>query len=125
MEDEPALRELAAESLRRLGYTVLPAANGIEALAGAEQHLGQIDVVVTDVVMPQMGGPELVEKLRHRQSGFGVIFMSGYTEVAALENASIAPGASLLNKPFSSELLAQKVSEGMSSIAKARAAGAS
>ncbi len=125
VEDEPALRELAAEFLRRLGYTVLPAANGIEALAAAEHHLGRIDVVVTDVVMPRMGGPELVEKLRQKQSGFGVIFMSGYTEAAALENASIAPGASLLNKPFSSELLAQKVSEGMRSLGKARAASAS
>jgi two-component system cell cycle sensor histidine kinase/response regulator CckA len=68
-------------------------------------------MVVTDIVMPRMGGPELVERLRQKQDGFGVIFMSGYTEAAALENASITRDASLLNKPFSSELLARKVSE--------------
>jgi CheY-like chemotaxis protein len=63
-EDEAPLRVLAAESLKRLGYTVLQAGNGLEALAVADQHSGKIDVVVTDVVMPRMGGPELVEKLR-------------------------------------------------------------
>lgn len=55
VEDESALRALAAESLKRLGYTVLSAANGIDALAAVEQHSGGIDVVVTDIVMPQMG----------------------------------------------------------------------
>jgi signal transduction histidine kinase/ActR/RegA family two-component response regulator len=111
VEDEAALRLLAAESLKRLGYTVLSAGDGIEALAVAEQHSSRIDVVVTDIVMPRMGGPELVERLRLKQDGLGVVFMSGYTEAAALENASIARGATLLNKPFSSELLARKVSE--------------
>jgi CheY-like chemotaxis protein len=62
--DYSPLRVLAAESLKRLGYTVLQAGNGLEALAVADQHSGKIDVVVTDVVMPRMGGPELVEKLR-------------------------------------------------------------
>jgi signal transduction histidine kinase/ActR/RegA family two-component response regulator len=125
VEDEPALRALAVESLRRLGYTVLSAGNGVEALAAAEQHLGGVDIVVTDIVMPRMGGPELVERLRQKQDGFGVIFMSGYTEAAALENASVTRDASLLNKPFSSELLARKVSEvreSMKASGKARAA---
>jgi two-component system cell cycle sensor histidine kinase/response regulator CckA len=128
VEDEPALRALAVESLRRLGYTVLSAGNGIEALAAAEQYSGGVDMVVTDIVMPRMGGPELVERLRQKQDGFGVIFMSGYTEAAALENASITRDASLLNKPFSSELLARKVSEVRESTrasVKARAATSS
>jgi len=126
VEDEPALRALAAESLKRLGYTVLQAGNGIEALAAAEQHSGRIDIVVTDIVMPRMGGPELVEKLRQKRDGFGVILMSGYTEAAALENASITGEATLLNKPFSGELLARKVSEvreRMKPGVKAQAAG--
>jgi two-component system, cell cycle sensor histidine kinase and response regulator CckA len=125
VEDEPALLALAAGSLKRLGYTVLSAGNGIEALAAAEQYVGGIDMVVTDIVMPRMGGPELVERLRQKNHRFGVIFMSGYTDVAALENASIERDASLLNKPFSSELLARKVSEvreSMGASAKARAA---
>jgi len=111
IEDESALRVLAVEALKRLGYEVLSAKDGVEALGAAEQHSGKIDVVVTDVVMPRMGGPELVEKLRHIKGGFGVIFMSGYTAKAALERAMIAPDACLLNKPFASEVLAQKIRE--------------
>jgi signal transduction histidine kinase/CheY-like chemotaxis protein len=111
IEDESALRVLAVEALKRLGYEVLSAKDGVEALGAAEQHSGKIDVVVTDVVMPRMGGPELVEKLRHIKGGFGVIFMSGYTAKAALESAMIAPDACLLNKPFASEVLAQKIRE--------------
>jgi signal transduction histidine kinase/ActR/RegA family two-component response regulator len=111
VEDEAALRVLAAESLKRLGYTVLQAGNGLEALAVAAQHSGKIDIVVTDVVMPRMGGPDLVDKLRQKREGFTVIFMSGYTDAAALENAKIGSDAILLSKPFSTELLARRISE--------------
>jgi signal transduction histidine kinase/ActR/RegA family two-component response regulator len=109
VEDEPALRVLAAESLRRLGYTVLQANNGLEALDLADQHQGAIEIVVSDVVMPRMGGPELVEKLKEKRHGLAVIFMSGYTEAAALENAKIGTDAVLLTKPFSTEALARKI----------------
>jgi signal transduction histidine kinase/CheY-like chemotaxis protein len=108
VEDEPALRVLAAESLRKLGYNVLQAANGLEALAVADGYIGHIGIVVTDVVMPRLGGPELVARLREKRDGFSVIFMSGYTEVAALENSKIGH-AVLLNKPFSTEVLARKI----------------
>ncbi len=111
VEDEAPLRVLAAESLKRLGYTVLQAGNGLEALAVADQHRGSIDMVVTDVIMPRMGGPELVEKLKLKREGFAVIFMSGYTEAGALEHAKIGLDAILLNKPFSTEALANKISE--------------
>ena len=110
-EDEAPLRVLAAETLKRLGYNVLAAGNGLEALVAADQHAGVIDVVVTDIVMPRMGGPELVEKLRRKRSGFHVIFMSGYTEAAVLENANIGKDAILLNKPFSTETLVRKMRE--------------
>jgi signal transduction histidine kinase/DNA-binding NarL/FixJ family response regulator len=111
VEDEASLRVLAAESLKRLGYTVLQAGNGLEALAVADHHSGKIDAVVTDIVMPRMGGPELVEKLRQKREGVAVIFMSGYTEMAALENAKIGADAILLNKPFSTEALARKIND--------------
>jgi two-component system cell cycle sensor histidine kinase/response regulator CckA len=127
VEDEFSLRELAAEFLKKLGYTVLQAANGLEALALVDQHSGNIDIVVTDVVMPQMGGPELVEKLRQKRQGFAVIFMSGYTD-AALENAQVASGAVLLSKPFSTDVLATRISEVLAKsviAAKSRAARSS
>jgi len=106
VEDETALRVLAATLLKKIGYTVLEAGNGVQALAAAEAHAGKIDVVVADIVIPQMGGPQLVEKLRAKQEGFAVIFMSGYTEAAALEHARVGTDAILLNKPFSAETLA-------------------
>ena len=111
VEDEPALRLLAVSSLKKIGYAVLDAGNGLEALAIAEAHAGKIDVVVADIVMPQMGGPELVEKLRAKRENLVVIFMSGYTEAAALEHAKIGDTTALLNKPFSSETLAEKIQE--------------
>lgn len=129
VEDEPALRVLAAESLRRLGYTVLQAGNGLEALALADQQPGTIDVLITDVVMPRMGGPELVEKIKQKRPDVAVIFMSGYTEAAALENAQFTAGAILVNKPFSTEHLARRVSEARQQApevrGKARSAGTS
>ena len=111
VEDEPALRALAVASLKKLGYTVLEAGNGLEALAVVEKHPARIDVVVADIVMPRMGGPELVEKLRAKRDDFAVIFMSGYTEASVLENAKIGSGAVLLNKPFSADVLAAKINE--------------
>jgi len=128
VEDEAPLRALAAESLQRLGYAVLQAGNGLEALAAADRHTEKIDIVVTDIVMPRMGGVDLVERLRQKQSGFAVIFMSGYTEVAALENTNIGSDAILLNKPFSSEILAHKINEALRKSAatgKVRAASSS
>ena len=61
--------------------------------------------------MPRMGGPEFVEKLRRKRTGFSVVFMSGYTEAAVLENANIGKDSILLNKPFSPETLVQKMRE--------------
>ena len=126
VEDEPALRLLAAASLKKLGYTVLESGNGVEALAAADAYSGKIDVVVADIVMPQMGGPELVEKLRAKRENLAVIFMSGYTESATLERAKIGTESMLLNKPFSTETLSAKIQELQQKsmpIAKATAAG--
>ena len=110
-EDEAPLRVLAAESLKKLGYTVLQAGNGLEAIAVADAYPGKIDIVITDVVMPRMGGPELVAKLKDRRNDFCVIFMSGYTEAGAMETSRIGADAVLLNKPFSTEVLARKINE--------------
>jgi signal transduction histidine kinase/ActR/RegA family two-component response regulator len=119
VEDEIPLRNLAAEALKRLGYQVVQAGNGLEALVAVDEHPGQINVVVTDIVMPRMGGPELVEKLRRKRSGFSVIFMSGYTEAAVLENANIGKDSILLNKPFSTEALVRRMRDIQEAAAKA------
>jgi len=109
VEDEVPLRALAAKALERSGYHILQAGSGLEALVVADRHPSEIHVVVTDIVMPRMGGPEMVEKLRRKRKGFAVVFMSGYTEAAALENAGIGIDAILLNKPFSTETLVRKI----------------
>jgi len=119
VEDEVSLRTLTAEALNRFGYHVIQAGNGLEALVACEQYHCDIDIVVTDIVMPRMGGPELVQKLRRKRSGFSVIFISGYTEAAVLENADIGKDAVVLNKPFSPEVLVRKIQEAKESNASA------
>jgi len=114
VEDEAPLRVLAAESLKKLGYSVLQASNGLEALAVADQHNGEIDLLLTDVVMPRMGGAELARKLQAKRDAISVIFMSGYTETAALENNALGQRFILLNKPFSTEAMARKIAETLS-----------
>jgi signal transduction histidine kinase/ActR/RegA family two-component response regulator len=109
VEDEAALRSLAVESLKRLGYKVLEAGDGVQALAIADGHLGTIDVLITDMIMPKMGGLELAGKLRTKRTGIRTIFMSGYTEAATLDRARLEPDAVLLSKPFSIETLASKI----------------
>jgi signal transduction histidine kinase/ActR/RegA family two-component response regulator len=109
VEDEAALRSLAVASLKRLGYSVLEAGDGVQALDVAGQHAGTINVVITDMIMPRMGGLDLVGKLREKRPGIRVIFMSGYTEAATLDRARLEPDAVLLSKPFSIETLAAKI----------------
>jgi NO-binding membrane sensor protein with MHYT domain/nitrogen-specific signal transduction histidine kinase/ActR/RegA family two-component response regulator len=98
VEDEPSVRRATSRLLRRCGYTVHEAANGQEALTQYMPQLDIIDLVLTDLVMPQMGGIELVKQLRARRPGMRALFMSGYSE-EALGN-TIDPVVSLIQKPF-------------------------
>jgi two-component system, cell cycle sensor histidine kinase and response regulator CckA len=110
VEDEPAVRDLAARVLRSQGYTVLEAGDGIEALRFvAQQPDARIDLLVTDVVMPRMGGGVLAEQLIAMRPGIKVLFTSGYTEDAMLHDGQLATGTHFLHKPFSPAALAQKV----------------
>jgi PAS domain S-box-containing protein len=104
-EDEDAVREIVAETLRDRGYTVLEARHGREALELAEARQGPIDLLLTDIVMPRMGGPELWARIRERFPETRVLFLSGHT------GAAPAPGPVLLRKPFSPEDLVVKVRE--------------
>jgi signal transduction histidine kinase/ActR/RegA family two-component response regulator len=107
-EDEDALRRLVERVLERAGYSVLAARNGAEALARARQHDGAIDLLVTDVVMPGLGGAELAEMLRARQPGLPVLFMSGYTDAEIAAGVGRVPGSRFIQKPFTmGDLLAR------------------
>jgi CheY-like chemotaxis protein len=107
-EDEDALRRLVARVLERAGYSVIAARNGTEALACARQLTGAIDLLVTDVVMPGLGGAELAEALRARQPGLPVLLMSGYTDAEIAAGIGRVPGSRFIQKPFTmGDLLAR------------------
>lgn len=111
VEDDSALRALSARVLEANGYTVLLARNGIEALAIASGHKGQIDMVATDVVMPKMNGRPLVEKLLEGRKGMRVLFMSGYTDDEVMRRGVIDGRTAFLQKPFTPGQFAKKVRE--------------
>lgn len=109
VEDAEMVRNLACRILRSHGYAVLEADNGAKALLICEQHAGPIDLVLTDVVMPEMSGRQLSEHLRERQLIPKVLFMSGYTDDAVVRHGILEAEASFIQKPFTPASLAQKV----------------
>jgi len=110
VEDEDSLRKLGRDILELNGYTVLAAANGIEALALHHQNEDRIQLIVTDVVMPGMGGRELAERIAAVDPMLRVLYMSGYTDDAVVLHG-LGKGINFIQKPFSPDLLAQKVRE--------------
>ncbi|MDF0643120.1 MAG: PAS domain S-box protein [Nitrospira sp.] len=111
VEDEPAVRGLVHETLRLHGYTVLEARHGIEALMTVAKHTGPIHLLLTDVVMPQMSGPEVAEKLRGLRPETKVLYMSGYPDHPVFEQGGVSRETSFLPKPFTPVGLARKVRE--------------
>ncbi|MFL5402367.1 MAG: PAS domain-containing protein [Gemmatimonadales bacterium] len=111
VEDEQTVRTVASRVLKNRGYLVHSAANGREALELVQRLEGPLDLVLTDMVMPDMGGLELVERLLELRPGVQVVYMSGYAEGDKLDSASNKPGRSFLQKPFSNEGLTLKVRE--------------
>ncbi len=111
VEDEPLVRELAVVTLREKGYTILEAANGEEGLRVAREHDGKIDLVLTDVVMPVMGGKEMSDALRSFHPDTKVLFTSGYTKDALGNDGVLRPGIMFLQKPYLTATLARKVRE--------------
>ena len=110
-EDESDVREVAREFLESGGYTVIEAGNGAEALRLAAAHKGKIDLLVTDMVMPGMTGPELAGRLQKDRVNLCVIYMSGYSEQAAVEAAQSQVLTRLLTKPFSRTAFLRMVRE--------------
>jgi PAS domain S-box-containing protein len=114
-EDQSSIRSVLREFLDSKGYKVLEAQNGSEALALAKRHPGAIDVLVTDVIMPQIRGLELAKRVTELHPDICVIFMSGYSEDALFENQLLADrNLTLIQKPFDLEELDQKIRESLS-----------
>ena len=111
VDDEPTLRQLAQRSLEQAGYRVVSACNGVDALEKIAAYEGRIDMVVTDIVMPIMGGRELVEQLSARGISARVLFMSGYTDDEVMRRGLLEPGCKFLPKPFSLNVFIGKVRE--------------
>jgi CheY-like chemotaxis protein len=109
VEDQDSVRELTAAFLEETGYRVVKAAEGEKALA--ESAVQNVDLLLTDVVMPKMSGTELAARLRSRQPSIKVLFMSGYSDEALAKRIAEMESAQLIQKPFALELLAAKVRE--------------
>src|SRR6185503_10201985 len=113
VEDTEMLRAVIGETLGELGYTVLLAAHGEEALAIARERKGPIDLVLTDVVMPGLGGAELAKLLAALRPGIRVLYMSGYTQGAISRHGVLGEDMALLEKPFTASRLARAVRDAL------------
>ena len=111
VEDDERVRALARKVLEQAGYRVLVAAGGKEALAAAEGHDGPIDLLMTDVVMPEMSGRTLTRRLAQRHPGLKVLYMSGYSDEDIAQHGVFEAGIPFIKKPFTPSLLTQKLRE--------------
>ena len=111
VEDEESVRALACRILRERGYVVIEAADGIEALRLAENHAGQLHLILTDIVMPGMSGKNLVSNLETARPGIKSLYMSGYTEGTIVHQGVLDSNVAFIQKPFTSKDLVRKVRE--------------
>jgi len=111
VEDAQRVRAVVREILEMNGYRVLEARHGAEAIEISERHRGPIQLMVTDVVMPQMSGRELAQRLQPVRPDMRVIYMSGYTDDAIVRHGVLGEGIAFLSKPFTPDALALKVRE--------------
>jgi len=109
VEDEDAVRNFGARALRSRGYTVIEAQSGLDALEQVGDRIDDIDIVVSDVVMPEMDGPTLLRELRARNPNLKVIFVSGYAEEAFRKNLPEGQQFDFLPKPFGLKQLVEAV----------------
>jgi two-component system, cell cycle sensor histidine kinase and response regulator CckA len=105
VEDLAPLRKAAARALRSFGYTVIEAGNGVEALQLLDAHGASVDLILTDVVMPELGGRELAEAAEKRMPGVKIAFASGYADDGLLRNRAASESIAFLQKPYTPEAL--------------------
>jgi two-component system cell cycle sensor histidine kinase/response regulator CckA len=110
IEDDVSVRKLTASILKSCGYVVHEAGNGVEGwqLISSDQS-PRFDLIISDMIMPRMGGKELVENIRLKFPEMKVLFISGYTDDALLDRGALGPGIAFQEKPFSPKQLAQRV----------------
>jgi CheY-like chemotaxis protein len=111
VEDEEQVRVVARGILKRQGYRVIEAQNGGDALLRCETHSGTIDLLLSDVVMPQMSGPELAKRLARARPTMKILCMSGYADDAVVRHGALEAGIAFIQKPFTPDSLARKVRE--------------
>jgi CheY-like chemotaxis protein len=111
VEDDAAVRVLTREALERFGYRVLEAEGGREALSVAAAHQGAIELLITDIVMPEVGGRELAESLVAQRNDLKVLYVSGYTEDTVLRHGIAEATSAFLQKPFTLLALAKRARE--------------
>jgi two-component system, cell cycle sensor histidine kinase and response regulator CckA len=111
VEDEESVRQLVRDTLESKGYKIIEAGNGENGIAAAARHSGKIDLVITDVVMPGMGGRELAERILKTRAGTKILYLSGYAEDAVLSEGSLGDNTAFLQKPFTLQNLSRKVRE--------------
>jgi DNA-binding NtrC family response regulator len=115
VEDQAAIRMLLEDVLSEAGHQVLAAADGRGALELAGQYTGAVDLLITDVVMPEMSGPDLASQISPARPSLIVLYMSGYTDHALLHRSALEQGTAFLQKPFLPESLLAKIDELLSS----------
>jgi CheY-like chemotaxis protein len=116
VEDDDSVRELGQEVLEMQGYVVVTASDGADALRIFEARPpGEIHLVVTDLIMPRMGGRELAKRLTVLRAGLRVLYLSGYTDSVVMQQGMLDPGSFFLQKPFTPDDLALKVREALDS----------
>jgi CheY-like chemotaxis protein len=120
VEDDDAVRRVVAETLRRQGYSVVDFPRGADAVSFCEYYAGPIDLLLTDVVMPEMSGPELGKRALELRPTLRVLYMSGYTDVGIVRDGVLDEGVSFLQKPVTREALLQAVQATLATLAPGR-----
>ncbi|NLX19995.1 MAG: PAS domain S-box protein [Desulfobulbus sp.] len=111
VEDEPLIRKVVTDMLESLGYTVLPTSGPMEAIRSVQEYPEKVDVLLTDVIMPEMNGRQLAGRLQHLVPGLRCLFMSGYTADVIARHGVLDEGVHFIQKPFTMQVLAGKIRE--------------